>query len=99
MHVIDVTSVTTECQTKSVRHSSAGGINGKNEQHRPAGVAYGYPRPDRRPSGSSAPRTSAMELDASISDLRPSGMTTHVNKVHHVSTITKVARDLGEDDD
>ena len=26
-------------------------------------------------------------------------MTTHVNKVHHVTTITKVARDLGEDED
>lgn len=36
---------------------------GENERHRPA-VAYGYPRADRRPSGSSAGRTSAMELDA-----------------------------------
>lgn len=26
-------------------------------------------------------------------------MTTHVNKVHHVTTITKVAQDLGEDED
>ena len=26
-------------------------------------------------------------------------MTTHVNKVHHVTTITKVADDLGEDED
>ncbi|MCK1554483.1 hypothetical protein IVB11_36965 [Bradyrhizobium sp. 177] len=26
-------------------------------------------------------------------------MTTHVNKVHHVTTITKVAKDLGEDYD
>lgn len=26
-------------------------------------------------------------------------MTTHVNKVHHVTTITQVAKDLGEDDD
>ena len=26
-------------------------------------------------------------------------MTTHINKVHHVTTITKVARDLGEDED
>lgn len=25
-------------------------------------------------------------------------MTTHVNKVHHVTTITQVAKDLGEDD-
>lgn len=41
-----------------------------------------------------------MELDAGISALRSSGgMTTHVNKVHHVTTITQVARDLGEDED
>lgn len=26
-------------------------------------------------------------------------MTTHANKVHHVTTIAKVARDLGEDED
>jgi hypothetical protein len=26
-------------------------------------------------------------------------MTTHVNKVHHVTTIAKVAEDLGEDED
>ncbi|WP_439406242.1 hypothetical protein ACNJX9_33160 [Bradyrhizobium sp. DASA03076] len=26
-------------------------------------------------------------------------MTTHVNKIHYVTTITKVARDLGEDED
>ena len=26
-------------------------------------------------------------------------MTTHVNKVHHVTTIAQVARDLGEDED
>jgi hypothetical protein len=26
-------------------------------------------------------------------------MTTHVNKVHHVTTITQVAKDLGEDKD
>jgi replicative superfamily II helicase len=71
----------------------------ENERHRPAGVAYGYPRSDRRPSGSSAGRTSALELDASVSDLRSNGMTTHVNKVHHVTTITKIARDLGEDED
>ncbi|MBO4227645.1 transposase [Bradyrhizobium neotropicale] len=49
-------------------------------------VAYGIPRLNRHPSGSSAGRTSALELDASISDLRPSGMTTHVNKVHGVIT-------------
>ena len=26
-------------------------------------------------------------------------MTTHVNKVHHVTTITQIASDLGEDED
>ena len=26
-------------------------------------------------------------------------MTTHANKVHHVTTITQVAKDLGEDED
>ena len=40
-----------------------------------------------------------MELDAGISDLRSSGMTTHVNKVHHVTTITQVAKDPGVDED
>lgn len=40
-----------------------------------------------------------LEVEASISDLRSSGMTTHVHKVHHVTTITKVARDLGQDED
>jgi hypothetical protein len=34
-----------------------------------------------------------------MSALRSSRMTTHVNKVHHVTTITKVAEDLGEDED
>jgi hypothetical protein len=40
-----------------------------------------------------------MELDAGICDLCSSRVTTHVNKVHHVTTITKVAKDLGEDED
>ena len=41
-----------------------------------------------------------LELDASgVSDLGSSGVTTHVNKVHHVTTITQIARDLGEDED
>ena len=40
-----------------------------------------------------------MELDVGISDLRPSGVTMHVNKVHHVTTINRVAEDLGEDED
>ena len=58
------------------------------------------PRPHRRPSGPSAGRAAALELDASgVSDLGSSGVTTHVNKVHHVTTITHVAEDLGEDED
>ena len=41
-----------------------------------------------------------MELDTTgVSDLRPSGLTMHVNKVHHVTTINRVAKDLGEDED
>src|SRR3984893_17498221 len=39
-----------------------------------------------------------MELDASgVRNLGSSGVTTH--KVHHVTTITRVAQDLGEDED
>jgi hypothetical protein len=39
-------------------------------------------------------------LDASgVSDLGPSGMTTHVNKIHYVTTITRLAEQLGEDED
>jgi hypothetical protein len=39
-------------------------------------------------------------LDATgFSDQRSSGVTMHVNKVHHVTTITRVAEDLGEDED
>ena len=41
-----------------------------------------------------------MELDAiGFSDLRSSGVTMHINKVHHVTTINRVAEDLGEDED
>ena len=41
-----------------------------------------------------------MELDASdCSALLSSGATMHVNKVHHVTTIPQVAKDLGEDED
>lgn len=41
-----------------------------------------------------------MELDAAgFSDLRSSGVTMHINKVHHVTTINRVANDLGEDED
>ncbi|MGY8682073.1 hypothetical protein Q2941_30485 [Bradyrhizobium sp. UFLA05-153] len=38
-------------------------------------------------------------MDVGISDLRSIRMITHVNKVHHVTTITKVAKYLGEDED
>ena len=41
-----------------------------------------------------------MELDAaSINDLRAGGLIMHVNKVHHVTTINQVAKNLGEDED
>lgn len=41
-----------------------------------------------------------MELDAaSISYLRPGSLIMHVNKVHHVTTLNRVAEDLGEDED
>jgi hypothetical protein len=33
------------------------------------------------------------------SDLRSSGVTMHINKVHRVTTINRVAEDLGEDED
>ena len=41
-----------------------------------------------------------MELDAaSVSYRRAGRLTMHVNKVHHVTTINRVAKDLGEDED
>jgi hypothetical protein len=41
-----------------------------------------------------------LELDATgFSDPRASGMIMHVNKVHHVTAIARVAEDLGEDED
>jgi hypothetical protein len=41
-----------------------------------------------------------LELDATqLSYLRSSCVIVHVNKVHHVTTITRVAEDLGEDED
>jgi hypothetical protein len=36
---------------------------------------------------------------SACSALRTSGMTMHVNNVHHVKTITRIAEDLGEDED
>src|SRR6185295_5530055 len=87
-------------ENEPVRHSSAGGINRQDEWRRPAGLAERRPLPHRRPSGPSVGRAAALELDASgVSDLGSSGVTTHVNKVHHVTTITQVARDLEEDED
>jgi len=38
-------------------------------------------------------------LDAGVSDPCSSGMSTHLNKVHHVTTLAKLAKDLGEDED
>jgi hypothetical protein len=41
-----------------------------------------------------------MELDAaSISNYSPGCLTMHVNKVHHVTSINRVASDLGENED
>ena len=41
-----------------------------------------------------------MELGAaSIYDLRSGGLIMHINKVHSVTTIDRVAKDLGEDED
>ncbi len=41
-----------------------------------------------------------MELDAaSISHYRSGCLIMHVNKVHHVTTISRVAKDLGENED
>jgi hypothetical protein len=47
-----------------------------------------------------AGRAFALELDApGDSDLRSSGVTMHINKVHRVTTINRVAEDLGADED
>lgn len=35
----------------------------------------------------------------SLYDLGSSGMTTHANRVHHITTVTQVAKDIGEDED
>jgi IS66 C-terminal element len=36
-------------------------------------------------------------VPSGVSNLGSSGVTTHVNKVHHVTTITRVAEQLGEE--
>jgi hypothetical protein len=41
-----------------------------------------------------------VELDATdVSDCSPGGLTVHINKVHHVTTIDRIANDLGESED
>jgi hypothetical protein len=41
-----------------------------------------------------------VELDATdVSDCSPCGLTVHINKVHHVTTIDRIANDLGESED
>ncbi len=41
-----------------------------------------------------------MELDATdVSQCSPGGLTVHINKVHHVTTIDRIANDLGESED
>ncbi len=41
-----------------------------------------------------------MELEAThLNELRSSCLIMHINKVHHVTTISRVAMDLGEDRD
>jgi hypothetical protein len=56
------------------------------ERRRSAGVAHGYPCPPRPPPGSSG-----------WTNYCPGIL--HVNKIDHVTTITRVAADLGEDED
>jgi hypothetical protein len=47
-----------------------------------------------------ARRIAAVELDAlGVGTLRAGSLTMHTNKVHHVTTIGRVAHDLGEDED
>jgi len=80
--------------------SSAGGINGQNEWRRSAGLARRRPLPYRNSSCPSIGSVVAVELDAaSISCSRPGCLIMHVNKVHHVTTINRVAKDLGENED
>ena len=41
-----------------------------------------------------------MELEtARVHQLRSGRLTMHINKVHHVKTIGRVAKELGEDED
>src|SRR5271166_1308348 len=71
--------------------------HGKDERRRSAGVARRRPLAHRRPSRASARRVAALELAASRSGRSGyGGVTMHVNKVSHVSTIDRVAKELGE---
>ena len=41
-----------------------------------------------------------MELEAAgAGTIRPGGLTVHINKVHHVKTISRVAKELCEDEE
>jgi len=41
-----------------------------------------------------------VELEAAgAGTIRPGGLTVHINKVHHVKTISRVAKELGEDEE
>jgi hypothetical protein len=41
-----------------------------------------------------------LELEAAgAGTIRPGGLTMHINKVHHVKTISRVAKELGEDEE
>ncbi|SPP98261.1 transposase [Bradyrhizobium vignae] len=55
--------------------------------------------PHRRHAAELPARAAAVELDASHIDvLRSGGVAMHVNKVHSVFTISRVAKDLSEDE-
>jgi hypothetical protein len=38
-------------------------------------------------------------VEVGAAGLKPSGLTVHVNKVHRVTTINRVAEEIGEDED
>src|SRR2546423_14545599 len=50
-------------ENDATRHSSAGGINGKNEWRRSAGLARRRPRSHRRTPHPKTRRTASLELD------------------------------------
>lgn len=72
----------------------------QDEWRRPAGMVGRRPLAHRRTSGSPARRVVALELAACRSARVGSrGLTMHVNKVSHVKTVDRVAKELGEDVD